>query len=48
MSDNTNTRAELVIYADVEPHAESTCKQDLLVQLQAVETLSADGGEDVA
>ena len=48
MSDDTNTRTELLIYADSELHAKATCKQVLQVQLGAVEKLSAKGGKDVA
>lgn len=48
MSDDTNTPSALLIYADGELHPEATCKQDLQVQLEAIETLSAKGGKDVA
>lgn len=48
MSDDTNTRAELVIYASAELHAEATCKHGLQVRLEAIEKLSTKGGKDVA
>lgn len=48
MSDDTNTRAALLIYADSELCAEATCKRDLQVQLEAIEKLSPVGGKDGA
>jgi hypothetical protein len=48
MSDDTNTHAVLVIYADAERHAGATCNQDLQVQPEAIEKLRSKGGKDVA
>lgn len=48
MSDRTNTRTELVIYANGELHAKATCNQELQVQPEALEKLSAKRGKDVA
>jgi len=48
MSNHNNARAELLIYVVDELHAESTCKQDLQVQPEAIEKLSEKGGKNVA
>lgn len=48
MSNHNNARAKLLIYVVDELLAESTCKQDLQVQLEAIERLSMKGRNDVA
>lgn len=48
MSEGNNTRANRIIYADGEHHAEAICKQDLQVQLEVIEKLSRKGNKNVA